>query len=225
MTCTSDQVIVYLRDHPEFFREHPEVLARIELEHESGAASSLLEHQVSVLRDQIQRLRRQVAQYHEQAADNEARLDRINDLFLAMIGVTSVRGLEETARQHLTENMGIDFAGLAVTDPDLDHDDLRLLSNAEAEDLAPVLREKQAVCGRISESRLRPVLADHVDEVESAAIIPLGDPAFAVLILGSRDENKFYPGMGTLFLNMMGQMIGQCLLAVIRSNTKILDDY
>lgn len=223
-STSADEVIAYLQEHPEFFREHPQALTQLQLEHESGAASSLLEHQVGVLRDQVHRLRRQVQQYHEQAADNEERLTKVNDMFFALIGVTGVRGLVDTARSHLEKSFGVDNVGLAITDPDLEHDDVKLLNSSEVDDLDAILKEKKAVCGRIAENRIRPVLGD-IEDVQSAAVIPMGDPAFAVLVLGSKDESKFYPGMGTLFLDMMGQMLGQCLLAVIRSTTKILDEY
>jgi hypothetical protein len=44
--------------------------------------------------------------------------------------------------------------------------------------------------------------------VQSSALLPLvgagGAPALGVIAVGSRDPNRFYPGMGTLFLRMMG---------------------
>ena len=34
-----------------------------------------------------------------------------------------------------------------------------------------------------------------------------GAPALGVMAVGSRDPNRFYPGMGTLFLRMMGEAL------------------
>jgi uncharacterized protein YigA (DUF484 family) len=33
----------------------------------------------------------------------------------------------------------------------------------------------------------------------------------AMVAVGSRDPNRFYPGMGTLFLRMMGEAFGAAL--------------
>ena len=43
------------------------------------------------------------------------------------------------------------------------------------------------------------------DEVQSSALLPL--PGLGLVAVGSRDGNRFYPGMGTLFLRMMGEAL------------------
>ena len=46
---------------------------------------------------------------------------------------------------------------------------------------------------------------DRVDEVQSSALLPL--PGVGLIAVGSHDGNRFYPGMGTLFLRMMGEAL------------------
>ncbi|MFY8135437.1 MAG: DUF484 family protein, partial [Aquimonas sp.] len=46
-------------------------------------------------------------------------------------------------------------------------------------------------------------------QVQSCALIPL--PARGLLAIGSREPNRFYPGMGTLFLRMMGEALAAAL--------------
>jgi uncharacterized protein YigA (DUF484 family) len=43
------------------------------------------------------------------------------------------------------------------------------------------------------------------EEVASSALLPL--PGIGLVAVGSRDGNRFYPGMGTLFLRMMGDTL------------------
>ena len=43
------------------------------------------------------------------------------------------------------------------------------------------------------------------EEVQSSALLPL--PGLGLVAVGSRDGNRFYPGMGTLFLRMMGEAL------------------
>ena len=46
---------------------------------------------------------------------------------------------------------------------------------------------------------------ERVEEVQSSALLPL--PGVGLIAVGSRDANRFYPGMGTLFLRMMGESL------------------
>ena len=43
------------------------------------------------------------------------------------------------------------------------------------------------------------------DEVQSSALLAL--PGVGLVAVGSRDANRFFPGMGTLFLRMMGEAL------------------
>ncbi|MNW12729.1 hypothetical protein D3C71_2104950 [compost metagenome] len=42
-------------------------------------------------------------------------------------------------------------------------------------------------------------------EVSSTALLPLS--GVGLIAVGSHDSNRFYPGMGTLFLRMMGESL------------------
>ena len=48
---SEEQVVDYLRNHLNFFTGKDELLAKLSLPHESGKAVSLLERQVTILRD------------------------------------------------------------------------------------------------------------------------------------------------------------------------------
>lgn len=45
-------MVRYLRDHPNFFEGHQDLLADMILPHETGTAVSLIERQVQILREQ-----------------------------------------------------------------------------------------------------------------------------------------------------------------------------
>lgn len=46
-------------------------------------------------------------------------------------------------------------------------------------------------------------------DVQSTALLPL--PGIGLIAVGSSDANRFYPGMGTLFLRMMGESLSVAL--------------
>ena len=52
-------VAQYLKGHPEFFQRHTSLLGSMSLEHNSGTAVSLIERQISILREQKKRRMRE----------------------------------------------------------------------------------------------------------------------------------------------------------------------
>ena len=46
-------------------------------------------------------------------------------------------------------------------------------------------------------------------EVQSSALLPV--PGLGLVAVGSNDPNRFFPGMGTLFLRMMGESLATAL--------------
>jgi uncharacterized protein YigA (DUF484 family) len=67
------------------------------------------------------------------------------------------------------------------------------------------LKDGEPICGRLQPEKQALLYAERADEVQSTALLPL--PGVGLLAVGSRDPNRFYPGMGTLFLRMMGESL------------------
>ena len=66
---TDEEVISYLRLDPNFFQRHANVLSELNLPHESGAAVSLIERQISILRERNMNMRRRMNELVETADD------------------------------------------------------------------------------------------------------------------------------------------------------------
>jgi uncharacterized protein YigA (DUF484 family) len=65
------------------------------------------------------------------------------------------------------------------------------------------------LCGRLQPEKNALLYAMRADEVQSSALLPL--PGTGLIAIGSREPNRFYPGMGTLFLRMMGEALATAL--------------
>ena len=59
MTITADEIAAYLKDHLDFFEQHPKLVRELKIPTESGVAISLVEYQLRKLREQIQQLERE----------------------------------------------------------------------------------------------------------------------------------------------------------------------
>src|SRR5699024_10735441 len=79
-TLDEAAVVEYLQQHVDFLRRHPDVLAEQAVSHDSGAAASLIERQVGVLRDSNRQLQARLNELVDMARDNEQRVTRLNSI-------------------------------------------------------------------------------------------------------------------------------------------------
>ena len=105
---TTDDVITYLQEHPDFFNEHPQVLSELDIPHATGPAVSLVERQVSVLREQNQQINRRLHELIEIARLNEELARRMHQLSLTLMDAGDPREIFKTLYDNLTRNFHAD---------------------------------------------------------------------------------------------------------------------
>ena len=64
------QVQAFLQRNPDYLQHHPELLESLNIPHNAGQATSLIERQVKTLREKNQRLQQQLATLIENATAN-----------------------------------------------------------------------------------------------------------------------------------------------------------
>src|SRR5699024_6153395 len=75
-----------------------------------------------------------------------------------------------------------------------------------------VFRRGEPVCGPLSAAQAHPLFDGHESVPASAAMVPLGvHGVHGVLVLASTDADHFVSGMGTLFLEFMGELVTTAL--------------
>ena len=65
------------------------------------------------------------------------------------------------------------------------------------------LTDAEPLCGRLNPDKNALLYGPRAEEVQSSALLSL--PGVGLVAIGSHDPNRFFPGMGTLFLRMMGE--------------------
>ena len=82
----------YLETHPYFFERHATLLSRLRLPHASGDAVSLVERQVSVLRQKDLKLERQLKELLAVARENDVLAAKIHELSMQLLHTTDLAG-------------------------------------------------------------------------------------------------------------------------------------
>ena len=207
----------YLRDNPEFFQNNASLLATLEIPHACGPAVSLVEHQVKVLRDQNRQLKRKLMDLVHVARDNNRLNERMHQLTQGLINTGSLIALLDTLREHLqgefkADTVTLRLAGIPEAQARECGVDLYDPAGPELVHFETFLKSARPQCGRFKIEQLQYLFGDQADAIESVALVPLGHrSSHGLLAVGSQDASRFHPGMGTLFLTHLGELMGLLL--------------
>lgn len=208
------QVAAWLREHPAFFLHHPEMALAMDLPRENGATTSLAGYQLDALREKNRELNRRLAELYAIANENERLTVRTHQLTLALLRARNLSDTLSTLVATLREDFNSEKVRLILVGPRAGVDDtdwwrVHAPGDAELAPFADFIDGGEPLCGRLQPARMAALFGDEADAVHSAALLPLG--RHGVLAIGSGDANRFYPGMGTLFLRLMAEALTAAL--------------
>jgi len=211
---TAMEVASYLRRHPEFLNEFPDLALALVLPREQGSAASLASYQLEVLRDKNRDLGRRLQELIEIAHENEGLMVRVHTLTLALMRAKTLPETANAVVAALTEDFNTDLVRLVLfrADPDLPAAEW-LIAEPVGTNAFPAFAEffkrAEPLCGRLQQDKLDMLFGKHAGEVHSAVLLPIG--TVGMLAVGSHDANRFHPGMGTVFLKLIGEAVSAAI--------------
>ena len=217
---TEEAVHDYLEANPDFFERHPELLSSLRLPHVSGAAVSLVERQVSVLRQKDLKLERKLKDLIEVARINDTLGAKMHQLTLRLLAANDISGTLEAIETALRTGFNSDLSVLILfCDPAMFEDVNvgRFFKPVERETealkaFATFLKGNNPRCGQVRDAQRDFLFGKETDEVGSAALIPLGKKSdIGFLAIGSADSDRFHPGMSMDFLSRLGDLVAEAL--------------
>ncbi|NLA68813.1 MAG: DUF484 family protein [Gammaproteobacteria bacterium] len=209
------EVAAWLRRHPRFLQQFPDLAISMVVPREDGPAASLASYQLEVLRDKNRELSRRLQDLYAVSQENERLAVRTHQLTLALMRPGSAAGVVRAMVATLAEDFDGDIVRVVLFDPVPGLGDEEWLQVVPRDDarlrpFADCIRDGEPLCGRLHPDKQAMLYAARVDEVASTALLPI--EGVGLVAVGSRDANRFYPGMGTLFLRMMGEAFAVALL-------------
>ncbi len=206
-----EQVMAYLRMHPTFFAEHPELLKsqRLHDQERGRNTASLLQRQNQLLRTQLDEQQLQLQQLAQAARSNERLLNRWHSLTLELMATPDPVFFLDLLDARLRADFGADYVVLRVLDAQLAGTDLqqaKMVKAAVADylpELQKMLQQSAAYCGRLIADKREAVFDQ--DRPASVALVAIAQ--VAILAIGSDDPDRFAPGMGGLFVELLGKTV------------------
>ena len=214
---SEDDVAEYLSNHPDFFERHTRTLTRMRVPHmTNGATVSLVERQIAALRQKNDRLERSLKNLVTVAKHNDALVEKIHRLGLALLRVPTIAGRLETLEHALREDFSAERAVLVLFESAPlagmgSMPGFLMISRREDEALKPFatfIKSAKTRCGPLRERQKAYLFGQDGEALGSAAMVPLGKAArLGFLAIGNRDREYFNPGERTDFLDRLGELV------------------
>ena len=217
---TEDAVHNYLEANPEFFERHGDLLGSLRLPHGSEAAVSLVERQVSILRQKDLKLEQKLKDLIKVARANELLGAKMHQLTLHLLAAKSISETLEAIEAALRTGFNADLSVLVLFGDPAEFEDVKVGRffkpvERESESLkafSTFLKSNNPRCGQVRDSQRDFLFGNETDEVGSAALVPLGKKSeIGFLAIGSADANRFHPGMSMDFLSRLGDLVAEAL--------------
>ena len=207
----ANEVARYLQDHPQFFEHYAELLTQLTIPSpHDGRAVSITERQMGALREKVKQLEAKLAELIRFGEENDGIAAKVHKLAVALVAARDKR----QAMAALQDHLGGSFA--------VPHVALRLWrEGGEGPEYAPVSDEARQFAETLTHPYCGPGGGPDVigwfgeagAHVRSLAFLALreGGETFGLLVMGSEEVQRFYPGMGTLYLEQIGDMAAAAL--------------
>jgi len=205
-----DIVSKYLRQNPDFLEREPALLKHLELSHASGPAVSLIEKQVQYLRGQNESLDQRLNQLIQVASDNEKLMSRLHHLTLELMSMGDLPSFFDHLSEALLSEFKADILNITLFKFEIEAGPKTPIfhierDDAEMQQFQDHLEKGESVCGRLNRNKRDYLFGSRAQWVQSTVLVPMGNDG--MLAIGSSDPARFYPGMGTLFLDLLAKVV------------------
>jgi len=219
MSMTSEAVLEFLKLHPEFFEEQVEFFHQVEIAHPySGRTISLAERQMITLREKNRLLEHRLGELLGVGESNDALGARMHRLTVALVGAGRLDQIVSTVLKSLAEDFSVPQAKLRLWGEgaaNLSHDACTPVS---AELIKEVAGMHQPVTGSVRTGEVAAWFGGDSEAMASMALVPLRfeGQTLGLLAMASDDAERFVAGMGTVYIERLGDVIAAALARVLR---------
>jgi hypothetical protein len=204
---TDADVAQYLEEHPEFLDAHVDILARIRIpDPHEGRAIPIAERQMAQLRERNRILEDKLAELIAFGEENDAISERMHRVTLALIAAPNLDDVLGTFYYHLREDFTVPHIAIRIWS---------IENGPQRDEFGQVSEEVLAFANSLAS----PYCAHHAmfesidwfaqaePQIQSFAYVKLAGEKFSgLMVLASEDEERFYPEMGTLYLQRLGDI-------------------
>ena len=223
-TITEDDIANFLVNTPDFFNRHAELLAAVRLNSPHGQrAVSLQERQAEMLREKIRALELRMMDLMRHGTDNEVLMERQHRWVKTLLMTTNARDLPHTIADQIQHDFMVPQVAIKVWDvvDTFQIEPFAVGVSQAVKDYAATLRapyvglntDIEAVQWLVEPSAAKsvaliPLRATRLEDTPHSAA---SAPVIGLLLLASPDAQRYHEGMGTAFIERLGDLASAAL--------------
>ena len=191
-------VELFLLDNLDFFVTRESLVSEMEFKHSQSSASSILERQITKLRDEHKNVIELLKSFIDTASINEDLFKKSKDLTLKILESDTNDNIKEIVEESFKKDFGVD-------DCKVEFFDNKAIDKLEKG--TGLSMHKGAVhCGSFSNEKIALLFDDEKIESLVIAVIVLKDE-IGLLKLGSRDRTKYLGDEDTTFIEYIRDVL------------------
>lgn len=216
---SEQQILDYLTQNPAFFERHVDALASMQLRSpHSGRTISLQERQAEMFREKIKAMDSRLMEMIRYGNENALIADKLQRFTVAMLRTGPAAEIPEKIVTHMQDEFMVPQAAIKLWKVNglFSDRDFAMGASDEVMNFASSIHEPY--CGINSDFEASKWLPD-AGLVSSMAMIALrqssNQDAFGMLVLGSPDPQRYHAGIGTDFLQRIGELCSAALTRLL----------
>jgi uncharacterized protein YigA (DUF484 family) len=210
-----EQVAAYLKTNTHFFEGRDDLLLNLHIPHQRGASVSLVERQVTLLRENNIEKRRRLSELMSAAKSNDVTFKRTRDLILDLLGASTTEQFWGSLETSLKKDFKCSSCRLIVfgdQHQEINHWVSNISLDTLRKNIPGLVENNRPVLGVLRPKEQGYIFGVDSDKVKSSAILPIkSDKDEALLAIGHKDPEYFQARMGTLFLSFIADVLGHLI--------------
>ncbi|MCF6289084.1 MAG: DUF484 family protein [Proteobacteria bacterium] len=209
-SLTDNDIIMFLNNNQDFFLRHPEQIEALNVANKNGTVTSLVNHQINVLKQRNNSLKTKLNELITYAAENEKLMSQIFDLSLQLCQISHIANVTKHFSRFVKKSFNAEMMKIVVPEyTSLESSSYVLTLDEEKKEkflliFAEFMHNNTPICGRLKQDKLNFIFGRRAEEINSSVILPIGDNAAkGLLVFASLDENRFHPEMSTDLLTRL----------------------
>ena len=203
-----NDIAQYLEENPDFFKSHTGLLATMYLPNAHGGGTvSLAERQQAAQRDKIRQIEHNYNDLLQIGIENDVISNKMHQLTLGLLQSSSTDQIIEVFTNTLRDDFNVPLIALKIwASTNEAHE-----AFGEGDEAMQAWLETltEPYCGPQPDGAIIEMMGV---EAKSYAVAPLKNPQIiGVLVMASDDENRFYPEMGTMFIERISELLSAAI--------------
>ncbi len=201
-----EDIIKYLRNHPDFFVEHTDILSELNVPHDTGNVASpanvlsLIEYQIAQLRLENASLNENLEKSEDDVVHQRQLANNIHDLSIQLMQIDSLETLNDLLSKSLKRFYKAEQFLFLVFQKPVACEDCSSIRFLEANSklafmFTELFHHNKPLCDSLQKEHIEALFQAETESIHSTALIPVQQSAWhGLFVLGSKIQDQYSHG-------------------------------